>query len=247
MIKNIKSKVIIHCNLIAIYKATAYNAKAVVILHAPKSCSHIPYDSVWKNQARLRNLYGNKLPVLASDNLLVTGIGEKEVIFGGETRLRQCLLYAAAHKEPEYMIVAVGCAAGIIGDDVTAVCKEVERQTGIPIIVMPGAGFMNKQTEDGMLLTTKLLVKKFVDRSKRQSLPDTAVVFGINALAGKFMGIGEIKKLLAYFGVTRIFFPPVFMTKKDFEDLGTVSLVLPTGVIPSKFKEVKKLAYEFAG
>ena len=72
----------------------------------------------------------------------VTGISDKEAIFGGEKILRQCLLDISQMENVQYIVVVPGCTAGVIGDDVEAVCKDVEEKTKLPIIVVSGAGFM---------------------------------------------------------------------------------------------------------
>ena len=41
MIKKTNRKKVIHCNLSDIYMSVAFNKGIVVVLHAPKSCSHI--------------------------------------------------------------------------------------------------------------------------------------------------------------------------------------------------------------
>lgn len=104
MIRNSERKKVIHCNLMSIFLAAAYNPKAAVIFHAPKSCSHIAYNAFWEMRLKIeqKNFLDNRNN---SGNLFVTGLGDKEAIFGGEKILKDCLLEVAAACRPEYMIV----------------------------------------------------------------------------------------------------------------------------------------------
>ena len=83
MIKKTNRKKVIHCNLNDIYMSVAFNKGIVVVLHAPKSCSHIVYNALLDSWRRIALRYHKKLPAL-NDNLFVTGISDKETIFGTE-------------------------------------------------------------------------------------------------------------------------------------------------------------------
>ena len=80
MIKKTNRKKVIHCNLNDIYMSVAFNKGIVVVLHAPKSCSHIVYNALLDSWRRIALRYHKKLPAL-NDNLFVTGISDKETYF----------------------------------------------------------------------------------------------------------------------------------------------------------------------
>src|SRR5574344_1091336 len=56
-----------------------------------------------------------------------TDLREKEVIYGGEIKLRDALYKLIHDHKPSAAFVYTTCIAGIIGDDVAAVCKEVQK------------------------------------------------------------------------------------------------------------------------
>ena len=145
MIRNTERKKVIHCNLMGIYLAAAYNHRVAVVFHAPRSCSHIAYNAFLEGRARcLREHPELDAAKVDGSNLYVTCLSDKEAIFGGEALLRQCLLDVAGLSNYDYIIVAAGCVASVIGDDVAAICSEVERSTGVPVLRAEGAGFMSK-------------------------------------------------------------------------------------------------------
>lgn len=70
-----------------------------------------------------------------------TDLRERQVIFGGETRLYRSLTELIDRYEPKAAFVYATCIVGIIGDDVAAVCKKVAAEKGIPVIPVHSEGF----------------------------------------------------------------------------------------------------------
>ena len=54
MIRNSERKKVVHCNLMSVFLAAAYNPKAAVVFHAPKSCSHIAYNAFWEMRRKIQ-------------------------------------------------------------------------------------------------------------------------------------------------------------------------------------------------
>lgn len=246
MIRNSERKKVIHCNLMSIFLAAAYNPKAAVIFHAPKSCSHIAYNAFWEMRLKIeqKNFLDNRNN---SGNLFVTGLGDKEAIFGGEKILKDCLLEVAAACRPEYMIVAAGCAAGVIGDDVESVCKEAEKETGITAFYVEGSGFMNQKTVDGVLTLTKVLCRRLV-YPLAQCTKDKAsiAVFGMNLAFSRLREINELNRLLGLFGFTSVYYPPCGMGLQDFKKMAAVSAVTAVNFLPHNLAATQKFAEAFA-
>ncbi|MFP4433066.1 MAG: nitrogenase iron-molybdenum cofactor biosynthesis protein NifE [Phycisphaerae bacterium] len=70
-----------------------------------------------------------------------TDLQVRDVIYGGEEKLRAALLELIDEYKPAAAFVYGTCIVGIIGDDVAAVCKDVEARTGIPVIPVHSEGF----------------------------------------------------------------------------------------------------------
>ena len=70
-----------------------------------------------------------------------TDLTEKEVIYGGEQKLYKSLIALIEQYKPEAAFVYSTCIAGIIGDDIAAICKKVEKQTGIDVLPVISEGF----------------------------------------------------------------------------------------------------------
>ncbi len=70
-----------------------------------------------------------------------TDLQEMDVIFGGEDKLYRALNELIERYNPEAAFVYSTCIVGIIGDDLEAVCKRVQRERDIPVIPVQSEGF----------------------------------------------------------------------------------------------------------
>ncbi len=120
-----------------------------------------------------------------------TDLREKEVIYGGEIKLREALYKLIHEHKPSAAFVYTTCIAGIIGDDVAAVCKEVQKNTGIPVISVQSEGFKGTK-KDGYKAACESLMR-LIGLGDGASIP-----LSINIL-GDFNIAGEIWVIKNYF------------------------------------------------
>lgn len=78
----------------------------------------------------------------ADDNFTIAAanIIEKQIIFGGTSRLREQIKNTVKVLEGDLYVVVSGCAAEIVGDDIGAMTKEAAEQ-GYPVINISTPGF----------------------------------------------------------------------------------------------------------
>ncbi len=106
-------------------------ADALHLVHGPIGCAAY----TWDIRGALSS--GPELHRLSFS----TDLQETDVIFGGEQKLEQALRELIARHRPNAAFVYATCIVGIIGDDVAAVCKKIERDTGIPVLPVQSEGF----------------------------------------------------------------------------------------------------------
>jgi len=106
-------------------------ADAVHLVHGPVGCAAY----TWDIRGALSS--GPELHRLSFS----TDLREKDVINGGEPKLYQSLIELIDRYHPEAAFVYSTCIVGVIGDDVTAVCKRVSSERGIPVISVDSEGF----------------------------------------------------------------------------------------------------------
>lgn len=236
MLRNSERKTNVYCNIGVVFFSLSCNSEAAVILHTPKACSHIELNSYWLLRKR-EYIHEQDLKLSHHSNLFVTGISDKEAIFGGEQLLRRCLFDVGGQEWVKYLVVAGGCTAGVIGDDIEAVANEVEKELGKPIIVIPGAGFMSKSYVETQIHIYEALLARFAPQEnlellleKRKKAPKTAVILGENVSYANLHSLKEIKRLLLLAGFERVLIPPNSMTREEFSQIPEAELFLPVGV-----------------
>lgn len=104
---------------------------ALHLIHGPIGCASYTWD------IRGATSTGRQLHRLSFS----TDLAEKEVIYGGEDKLYACLKELIGLHRPKAAFVYATCIAGIIGDDMEAVCRRVEREEGIPVLAVMSEGF----------------------------------------------------------------------------------------------------------
>src|SRR5512145_1098354 len=87
-----------------------------------------------------------------------TDLQEKDVIFGGETKLYKALTQLIDKHQPQAAFVYSTCITGLIGDDVDAVCQRVSREKGLPVLPVQSEGFKGTK-KDGYRAACEALFK----------------------------------------------------------------------------------------
>ncbi|MFO8040217.1 MAG: nitrogenase iron-molybdenum cofactor biosynthesis protein NifE [Sodalinema sp.] len=106
-------------------------ADALHLVHGPVGCAVY----TWDIRGALSS--GPELHRLSFS----TDLQERDVIFGGEEKLKNALLELIERYEPNAAFVYSTCIVGIIGDNLEAICNQVTDVTGIPVIPVQSEGF----------------------------------------------------------------------------------------------------------
>jgi len=107
---------------------------AIPIVHAGPGCCY-------KLMAGLGGCSGHQgAGYSGGSGIPCTNSGEREVVFGGEQRLREVIGGALKIMESELFVVLTGCTSDLVGDDTVQVVKEYQDQ-GIPIVCAETGGF----------------------------------------------------------------------------------------------------------
>jgi nitrogenase molybdenum-cofactor synthesis protein NifE len=116
---------------------------------------------------------------------------ERDVVFGGTAKLHASLDELIELHKPKAAFVYTTCIVGVIGDDVEAVCKEVSREKGIPVIPVQAPGFQGSK-KDGYRIACESLFQ--LVGTQNRPIPK----YSINIL-GDFNLAGELWILLDYY------------------------------------------------
>ena len=149
-------------------------ADALHIVHGPVGCAAYTWD--------IRGALSSG-PQLHR-NSFSTDLQEMDVIYGGEKKLEAALLELIAHHSPKAAFVYSTCIVGLIGDDVSAVCKRVAAKTGIPVLGVHSEGFKGTK-KDGYKAACDALFKLIGTGDISNISPHSINILGEFNLAGE--------------------------------------------------------------
>lgn len=212
------------CSMPGIWRAVAYCTGVVVIFHSPKACAHVA--RTMDINAQYRSLAEGCQESILSVPLLSSQLEEKHAIFGGAERLEACITYAVEHYQPECLVIANSCVAGVIGDDVEAIAKETEVKYNIPVLSLDCCGFLDGEYYEGYYGITELLVKRFLKPCKRRA--KTVLFLGDNGGPWGHYAT-EVTRILTAMGITVIGQFPGYMPFKNLSHAAEAEAVIILG------------------
>ncbi len=125
------------CTVMGALSVSAFLDDAVTIVHGPDGCTHIN-TSLLHTTLLEHDIY--TIPRIIS-----SGLGEEEVIFGGEEALAEAIAQACS-SGPSAVCVISTCVTETIGDDTAAVCA---RDWEVPVVHIESSGFLGGTFHSG--------------------------------------------------------------------------------------------------
>ncbi|MDR2572775.1 MAG: nitrogenase iron-molybdenum cofactor biosynthesis protein NifE [Desulfovibrio sp.] len=152
------------------------------IVHGPIGCASYTWD-IRGSLSSGSELYRNSFS---------TDLQEKDVVFGGAKKLTSAIDEVMNVYAPKLIFVYATCIAGVIGDDVEAVCREAERKYGSRVIPVKAPGFSgNKST--GYRMACDALMQLLLPH-REQAAADGVNILGDYNLAGEMWIIKNYMK-----------------------------------------------------
>jgi nitrogenase molybdenum-iron protein beta chain len=158
---------------------------------------------------------GNALPS--------TNVVERDVVFGGEARLREQIQAGLEILDGDLFVVVTGCMVDMIGDDTRAVVGEFA-DADKPVIAVPTPSFKGNAFT-GYELLFKGLISQYIERSSEKEAL-TVNVLGIVPAQDVFWkgNLREIKRMLERLGLKANTFFGEGETLDNFKKAGRASL-----------------------
>ncbi|MBE9502313.1 MAG: nitrogenase associated protein [Dehalococcoidia bacterium] len=160
-----------------------------VISHAPQGCAYL-VDSAFSWQEA----------DWTKTETLCTKLCEDEIVHGGEELLARTILEA---KELNIgaLFVLSACGPEIVGDDIVAVCQDLEPQVPFKLIPIECAGYRGSQY-DGIDIALDVMLKKLVkDSGKKVPKSVCLIVPHANANPTWMGDLAWVKQTLSQMGI----------------------------------------------
>ncbi|MFA5331316.1 MAG: nitrogenase component 1 [Methanoregula sp.] len=129
------------CTLTGALSVTTHIRDAVTVIHGPAGCTHHNFSLL-----HATSLTNDRLAIAP---MVSTGLSDTDIIFGGEETLARTLATVISRK-PGAVFVLSTCVVETIGDDIGTVCSVAGEKSGIPVVVIPTAGFLGGSFQDGV-------------------------------------------------------------------------------------------------
>ena len=160
-----------------------------VLAHAPQGCNMLVNSAFgWQDADYTETL------------TLCTKLCEDEIVHGGEELLTRTILEAQEFSIP-IMFILSACGPEIVGDDIVAVCEDIQSQVDFRLIPIQCAGFRGSQY-DGTDIALEVLLKNLVTDTG-QKIANSVCLMAPHANANPtWVGDLEwVKNVLAQMGV----------------------------------------------
>lgn len=177
---------------------------AIALVHSPRGCVY--------NLRYLLGVRGAK-----TNRILTTEMDEKDVIFGGEVRLKKAIKVVDDKYKPNLITILTSCASSIIGEDIELVVREVQKEVNAKLLPIHSGGFEGDQI-DGYKEALKKIVDLVVESNKESS--------SLNLLAVYRYGwdLEEVKRIISSIGVSVNSVLTAKTTLKDIENASKACL-----------------------
>lgn len=162
-------------------------ADALHLVHGPVGCA----SYTWDIRGALSS--GPQLHRLS----FATDMRETEVIHGGEKLLARALDELIPKYEPRGAFIYGTCLAGLIGDDLDAVCAAAARRHGIPVITVAAPGFGGTK-KTGYRVACEALAKLVGTADTAGIGPHSINILGDFNLAGE---VWDLRRMYETMGV----------------------------------------------
>lgn len=184
------------CSMPGVWRAVAHSEGAVVIFHSPRACAHVA--RTMDIGSEYRTIAAGNLEEQISVPVVSSVLEEKHSIFGGVERLGDCIDFVVRTYQPECIVIANSCVAGVIGDDVDSMAKEKETEYDIPIITVDCYGFLDGEYFKGYYEATLRLIDRFLVPTEREE--KTALLIGDSG--GPWINFTiEVTRILSNMGI----------------------------------------------
>jgi nitrogenase molybdenum-iron protein beta chain len=183
------------CELHGCLKTLEEISGTVPIVHANAGCVYQHYLSDKRGRLAGSGVYGPEIPA--------TEVIEKQIVFGGASRLREEIKNAAKVIDASLYVILGSCESAMVGDDIAAMAREA-RDISLPAVFYQSAGFRGG-SHDGYSKILRAVIRqlpeiKKINAEKARGLVN---VFGILPKTDIFYkgDLMEIRRLLEAAGL----------------------------------------------
>lgn len=152
------------CPLDGAYLTLSKIGSLVILFHSPPGCS-TGLRLLWGGAYSLKSIAGTQIE--SNCITLCTNMNERDIIYGGNEKLRKAILDIRKRYAPEHLVVLSSCCPGIIGDDIQGVIEQIKMEHGMNIGWLDTSGFKSWYWPNGYDLAHQYIVEHLIDEPEK--------------------------------------------------------------------------------
>lgn len=137
--------------------------RSVPILHSGPGCG-----------TKITKLIGQGEGYAGGSSIPCSNTEEKDVVFGGEKRLKEVIDGSLKVLDGDLYVVLTGCTSAIVGDDVGGVVSEYQDED-VPIVYVEGGGFKSNNYVSHSKVVNAI-IDQYVDKFKKDDEVEEGLV-----------------------------------------------------------------------
>ncbi|MDP4177845.1 MAG: nitrogenase component 1 [Bacillota bacterium] len=153
----------LQCQQINSMSALMSMEDAVFVVHSPQGC--VGCASFANDLYRVGQAHRG-VKIIRDVKIINTNLDERDVVHGGEDKLREAVLLAYERYKPKLIFIFTSCASGIIGDDIDTVTSELQKQLKTILVPIHCEGFKTKISASGFD-SAFISISKYILKGKK--------------------------------------------------------------------------------
>lgn len=155
---------------------------AAFVVHAPNGC--VGCVSFMNDNFKVGQFHRG-VKNIRNARYIVTNVDEKDVVLGGEKKVREAILELEKRYKPNIIFVFTSCASGIIGDDVDAVANIVQKEVNSIVVPIHCEGFKSKVPATGFDTVFRAIQNYIIKGERMQKEKGLINVFATTSIGYK--------------------------------------------------------------
>ena len=192
----------LQCQQINSLNALMSMEDSVFVAHSPQGC--VGCANLGVIQYRIGQAHRG-IKEIKTPRLIVTNIDQKDVILGGEKKLREAIDKAITRYNPKMIFVFTSCASGIIGDDVDSILYDIQQTTEAKLIPIHCEGFKSKVCASGYDASLNAVSKYLMPDKAPKKVDNLINLFAPGSISYKDQV--EMTRMLEQIGLEVNYFP----------------------------------------
>lgn len=164
---------------------------SICLIHGPKGCSF--FYKAFLN-------FVNKYEHIIQPKIYTTDFNERDVIFGGVTKLRKAIVELDNEFKPDLITIFNCCVSEVIGEDIKGVITSLEKNVKAKLIAVQGAGFKGDH-KLGMKEACGIIFKEFIEPLPKSSEKNRLSINYIGELNPNNWSTNELISILSKFDI----------------------------------------------